>query len=80
MTPNTILLTWILHDVDNLVPKFFWDLGFSLMFFKGFMLMTVTSFTELQAFSCLSFNIQTEDLSGKVDKISRIIFKYTVHN
>ena len=80
MTPNTILLTWILHDVDNLVPKLFWDFDFSLMFFKGFMLMTVTSFTELQAFSCLSFNIQTEDLSGKVDKISRIIFKYTVHN
>ena len=40
--------------------------------------MTVTSFTELEVFSCLSFNILNEDLSGKVDKISSIIFKYTV--
>ena len=50
------------------------------MFYKGFMLMTVTSFTELEVFSCLSFNILNEDLSGKVDKISSIIFKYTIHN
>ena len=42
--------------------------------------MTVTSFTELEVFSCLSFNILNEDLSGKVDKISSIIFKYTIHN
>ena len=41
--------------------------------------MTVTSFTELEVFSCLSFNILNEDLSGKVDKISSIIFKYTIH-
>ena len=50
------------------------------MFYKGFMLMTVTSFTEFQVFSCLSFNIVNEDLSGKVDKISTIIFMYTIHN
>ena len=37
--------------------------------------MTVTSFTELEVFSCLSFNILNEDLSGKVDKISTIIDK-----
>ena len=35
-----------------------------LMFYKGFMLMTVMSFTELEGFSCLSFNILNEDLSG----------------
>ena len=51
-----------------------------LMFYKGFMLMTVTSLTELEGFSCLSFNILNEDLSGKADTISSIIFKYTVHN
>ena len=56
-----------------------WDLSFSLMFYKGFMLMTVTSFTELKVFSCFSFNILNEDLSGKVDKMSSITFKYTIH-
>ena len=49
------------------------------MFYKGFMLMTVTSFTELKVFSCFSFNILNEDLSGKVDKMSSITFKYTIH-
>ena len=42
--------------------------------------MAVTSFTELEVFSCLSFNILNEDLSGKVDTTSGIIFKYTIHN
>ena len=63
MTPNTILVTWSLHDVNNQLPKFLGiNLGSSLMFYKGFMLMTVTSFTELDVFSCLSFNILNEDL------------------
>ena len=44
------------------------------------MLMTVTSFMELEVFPSLSFNILNEDLSGKIDKISSIIFKYTIHN
>ena len=35
----------------------------------------MTSFTELEVFSCLSFNILNEDLSGKVDKISTILAK-----
>ena len=50
------------------------------MFYKGFILMTVTSLREVEVFSCLSFNILNEDLSGKVNKISSIIFKYTIHN
>ena len=52
MTPNTILVTWSLHDVNNQLPKFLGiNLGSSLMFYKGFMLMTVTSFTELEVLS-----------------------------
>ena len=40
---------------------------------RDFMLMTVASFTELECFLfCLSFNKLNEDLSGKVDKYSRI--------
>ena len=43
--------------------------------------MTVTSFKEFEVFSFLSFNnILNKDLSGKVDKITSIIFKYTIHN
>ena len=50
-----------------------WDL-------QMFLLMTATSFTELDVFFLPSFNILNKDLSGNVDKISSIIFKYTIHN
>ena len=55
MTTNTILITQILHDVNNEVPKYFLDLGFSLMFYKGFVLITVTLFTELEVLNQVLF-------------------------
>ena len=40
--------------------------------------MTVTSFTQLDIFSCLLLNKLKEDLNEKVNKISSIRFKYTI--
>ena len=40
------------------------------------MLMTVTSFTELDGFRCLSFNQLNEDLNENVDEISSISISF----
>ena len=42
--------------------------------------MTVTPFTKLEVFSCLSFDKLNEDLSGKVNEISSIRFKQYHNN
>ena len=61
----TILVTQILHDVNN--SKLYLDFGF-LNVLQRFYVNAVTSFRELEVFVCLSFNKLNEHLSRKVEK------------
>ena len=67
-------MTWIIKDRNV------FGFGRFVNVLQIFLLMTATSFTELDVFFLPSFNILNKDLSGNVDKISSIIFKYTIHN